>query len=405
MTDTLSPRALLITSREDAAREMLKIGVCEGGIDAMEGKTRTLVVKVTNASVPAAHVLKQQMLSLGGDAAVARDVITHAVDATDVLIMGTARQMRDLIQKLSWQPFGLPELGVRIESLLDTLEGSGASVLRAGAYVLDLSKRVHVMGILNITPDSFSDGGDYLRPTAALDRARAMIEEGADIIDIGGQSSRPGSHPVSEDEELKRVVPVIRKLREEWDGPVSIDTYRARVAEESLAAGASIVNDITAFTAEPRIGGVTADAGAAVVLMHMRGTPATMQENPVYEDLMGEVAFFLRSAIERATSAGVAGDQIAIDPGIGFGKTTKHNLAILRRLPELAVLGKPILVGPSRKSFIGNVLDLPAGERLEGTLATAAYAVVQGARIIRVHDVRPTVRVTRMVEACISSSV
>lgn len=405
MTDTLSPRALLITSREDAAREMLKIGVCEGGIDAMEGKTRTLVVKVTNASVPAAHVLKQQMLSLGGDAAVARDVITHAVDSTDVLIMGTARQMRDLIQKLSWQPFGLPELGVRIESLLDTLEGSGASVLRAGAYVLDLSKRVHVMGILNITPDSFSDGGDYLRPTAALDRARAMIEEGADIIDIGGQSSRPGSHPVSEDEELKRVVPVIRKLREEWDGPVSIDTYRARVAEESLAAGASIVNDITAFTAEPRIGGVTADAGAAVVLMHMRGTPATMQENPVYEDLMGEVAFFLRSAIERATSAGVAGDQIAIDPGIGFGKTTKHNLAILRRLPELAVLGKPILVGPSRKSFIGNVLDLPAGERLEGTLATAAYAVVQGARIIRVHDVRPTVRVTRMVEACISSSV
>jgi dihydropteroate synthase len=345
------------------------------------------------------------MLSLGGDAAVAKDVITHAVDSTDVLIMGTARQMRDLVQKLSWQPFGLPELGVRIESLLDTLEGSGASVLRAGAYVLDLSKRVHVMGILNITPDSFSDGGDYLRPTAALDRARAMIEEGADIIDIGGQSSRPGSQPVSEDEELKRVVPVIRKLREEWDGPVSIDTYRARVAEESLAAGASIVNDITAFTAEPRIGGVTADAGAAVVLMHMRGTPATMQENPVYEDLMGEVAFFLRSAIERATSAGVAGDQIAIDPGIGFGKTTKHNLAILRRLPELAVLGKPILVGPSRKSFIGNVLDLPAGERLEGTLATAAYAVVQGARIIRVHDVRPTVRVTRMVEACISSSV
>jgi dihydropteroate synthase len=405
MTDTLSPRALLITSREDAAREMLKIGVCEGGIDAMEGKTRTLVVKVTNASVPAAHVLKQQMLSLGGDAAVARDVITHAVDSTDVLIMGTARQMRDLVQKLSWQPFGLPELGVRIESLLDTLEGSGASVLRAGAYVLDLSKRVHIMGILNITPDSFSDGGDYLRPTAALDRARAMIEEGADIIDIGGQSSRPGSQPVREDEELKRVVPVIRKLREEWDGPVSIDTYRARVAEESLAAGASIVNDITAFTAEPRIGGVTADAGAAVVLMHMRGTPATMQENPVYEDLMGEVAFFLRSAIERATSAGVAGDQIAIDPGIGFGKTTKHNLAILRRLPELAVLGKPILVGPSRKSFIGNVLDLPAGERLEGTLATAAYAVVQGARIIRVHDVRPTVRVTRMVEACMSSSV
>lgn len=405
MTDTLSPRALLITSREDAAREMLKIGVCDGGVDAMEGKTRTLIVKVADASVPAAHVIKQQMLSLGGDAAVAKDVITHAVDSTDVLIMGTARQIRDLTGKLSWQPFGLPELGENIKSLLDTLEGTGTRVLRAGPYSLDLSARVHVMGILNVTPDSFSDGGEYLRPTAALDRARAMVEEGADIIDVGGQSSRPGSEPVSEDEELKRVVPVVQKLREEWDGPVSVDTYRARVAEESLRAGASIVNDITAFSAEPRIAEVTAKAGAAAVLMHMRGTPATMQENPVYSDLVGEVAFFLGSAIERATSAGVGEDQIAIDPGIGFGKTTEHNLALLKRLPELAVLGKPLLVGTSRKSFIGKVLDLPAGERLEGTLATAAYAVVQGARIIRVHDVRQSVRVARMVEACISSSV
>lgn len=405
MTDTLSPRALLITSREDAAREMLKIGVCDGGVDAMEGKTRTLIVKVADASVPAAHVIKQQMLSLGGDAAVAKDVITHAVDSTDVLIMGTTRQIRDLTEKLSWQPFGLPELGENIKSLLDTLEGTGTRVLRAGPYSLDLSARVHVMGILNVTPDSFSDGGEYLRPTAALDRARAMVEEGADIIDVGGQSSRPGSEPVSEDEELKRVVPVVQKLREEWDGPVSVDTYRARVAEESLRAGASIVNDITAFSAEPRIAEVTAKAGAAAVLMHMRGTPATMQENPVYSDLVGEVAFFLGSAIERATSAGVGEDQIAIDPGIGFGKTTEHNLALLKRLPELAVLGKPLLVGTSRKSFIGKVLDLPAGERLEGTLATAAYAVVQGARIIRVHDVRQSVRVARMVEACISSSV
>lgn len=404
MTDVLSPRALLIASRKDAEREMLKIGVCKGGVDAMEGKARTLVVKVTDATVPAAHVLKQQMLSLGGDAAVAKDVITHAVDSTDVLIMGTPRQMRDLTRRLSWQPFGLPELGERIGELLDTLDGSGAFVLRAGPYTLNLSERVHIMGILNVTPDSFSDGGDYLRPTNAVERALTMIEEGADIIDIGGQSSRPGSEPVTEDEELKRVMPVIERVREEWDGPLSIDTYRAHVAEEALKAGVSIVNDISAFTAEPGMGGVTADAGAAAVLMHMRGTPATMQENPSYEDLMGEVAFFLESAVERATSAGVGDDQIAVDPGIGFGKTTEHNLAILRKLPELAVLGKPILVGPSRKSFIGNVLDLPAGERLEGNLATAAYAVAQGAKIIRVHDVRPTVRAVRMVEACIASS-
>jgi len=404
MTDILSPRVLLIASREDAAREMLKIGVCEGGVDAMEGKTRTLMIKVADATVPAAHVLKQQMLSLGGDAAVAKDVITHAVDSTDVLLIGTARQMRDLTRKLSWQPFGLPELGEHIIELLDALDEPGASVFRAGPYTLNLSERVHFMGILNVTPDSFSDDGDYLRPTAAAERALAMIEEGADIIDIGGQSSRPGSEPVTEEEELKRVVPVIERLRAEWDGPLSIDTYRARVAEEALLAGASIVNDITAFTAEPRIGRVTADAGAAAVLMHMQGAPATMQKSPSYEDLMGEVAFFLKAAVERAAAAGLGNDQIAVDPGIGFGKTTEHNLTILRRLPELAVLGRPILVGPSRKSFIGNVLDLPVGERLEGTLATAAYAVAQGAKILRVHDVRPTVRAVRMVEACMASS-
>ena len=404
MTDVLSPRAVLIASRKDAEREMLKIGVCEGGIDAMEGKARTLVIKVADATVPAAHVLKQQMLSLGGDAAVAKDVITHAVDSTGVLIMGTPRQMRDLTRKLSWQPFGLPELGERISELLDALDGPGAFVLRAGPHRLDLSQRVHIMGILNVTTDSFSDGGDYLRPTAAVERALAMIEEGADIIDIGGQSSRPGSEPVTEDEELKRVIPVVERVADEWDGPLSIDTYRARVAEQALQSGASIVNDITALSAEPRIGGVTADAGAAAVLMHMQGTPATMQESPSYEDVMGEVAFFLEAAVKRAISAGLGDDQIAVDPGIGFGKTTEHNLAILRRLPELAVLGKPILVGPSRKNFIGTVLDLPVGERLEGTLATAAYAVAQGARIIRVHDVRPTVRAVRMVEACITSS-
>ena len=382
---------------------MLRIGVCDGGVDAMEGKARTLVIKVADASVPTAHVLKQQMLSLGGDAAVAKDVITHGVDSTDVLIMGTPRQMRGLVSKLSWQPFGLPELGDRISSLLDTLDGPGASVLRAGPHTLDLAERVHVMGILNVTPDSFSDGGEFLRPTAAAEQARRMIDEGADIIDVGGQSSRPGSQPVSEDDELERVVPVIRKVREEWDGPVSVDTYRARVAEEALAAGATMVNDITAFSAEPRIAEVTARAGAAAVLMHMRGTPATMQQDTAYDDLMGELAFFLGAAVDRALAAGVGDDQIAIDPGIGFGKTTEHNLAILRRLPELAVLGRPILVGPSRKSFIGNILDLPVEERLEGTLATVASAVVQGARILRVHDVRPTVRVARMVEACISS--
>jgi len=318
--------------------------------------------------------------------------------------MGTTRQLRDLVGRLSWQPFDLPALGDRIAALLDALDGPRPTVLRAGEHVLDLSERVHVMGILNVTPDSFSDGGAYERPTAALDRAKAMVAERVDIIDVGGQSSRPGSAPVSEDEELTRVIPVIERLRAEWDGPISIDTYRARVAREGLKAGASIVNDITAMTAEPDIATVAAGAGAAVVLMHMRGTPATMQENPTYADLMGEVTGFLSAAVGRATASGIAEDQIVIDPGIGFGKTTEHNLEILRRLPDLGVLGKPVLVGPSRKRFIGNVLGLPVDDRLEGTLAAVAYAVSQGARIVRVHDVAPAVRVANMVEACITSS-
>jgi dihydropteroate synthase len=404
MTKVLSPRPILVTSREDAAREMLRIGVCQGGVDAMEGKARTLVIKVADASVPAAHVLKQQMLSLGGDAAVAKDVITHEVDSTDVLLLGTPRQMRSLTEKLSWQPFGMAELGERIAELLDTLDGQPGQTFRAGPHVLDLAERVHVMGILNVTPDSFSDGGEFLRPSIAVERALAMVDEGADIIDIGGQSSRPGSQPVPEDEELERVLPVIEQVCQAWEGPVSIDTYRARVASEALRAGASIVNDITAFSSEPDMAGVAAAAGAGVVLMHMRGTPATMQQETEYGDLMGEIAAVLSDAVDRALEAGVGADQIAVDPGIGFGKTTGHNLAILRRLPELAALGKPVLVGPSRKSFIGNVLDLPVDERLEGTLAAVAYAIAQGARIVRVHDVKPTVRVARMVEACISSA-
>jgi dihydropteroate synthase len=402
MADVLSPRILLISSAEDAAREMAMIGVCEGGIDAMEGKARTLVVKIVGATVPAAHVLKQQMLSLGGDAAVARDVITHKVDATDVLVIGTVNQIRELIRKLAWQPFGLPELGERIAALLEAEAGCGARILRAGPHLLDLGRHVHVMGILNVTPDSFSDGGQYLRPTAALDRALQMVSEGADIIDVGGQSSRPGSNAIGEQEEIDRAIPVVERIHEEWDGPISIDTYRDGVARAALAAGATIVNDITAFTAEPAVAASVAESEAACILMHMQGTPADMQKSPAYDDLLGEIAFFLSDAIGRARAAGVDSDQIAVDPGIGFGKTTEHNLAILRRLPELAVLGRPIVVGPSRKSFIGNVLDVPIDDRLEGTLATAAYAVAQGARILRVHDVKAVVRTARMVDACMS---
>jgi dihydropteroate synthase len=404
MTEVLSPRVLLVNSPDDAVREMRKIGVSEGGIRAMTGKTQTITIKVAGACCPSAHVLKEQMLSLGGDAAVARDVITHKVETTDIILIGTHTQLSHLAEKLSYQPFGLPALGEELGKILETLSGKTSTVWRARDHAIDLGERARVMGILNVTPDSFSDGGHHLRPTAALDRALEMVGEGADIIDVGGQSSRPGSEPIPEKDELERVVPVVARIHEEWDGPISVDTWRAAVAEQAIAAGASIVNDITAFTAEPDTAAVTARHDAGCVLMHMQGTPATMQDEPTYDDLMGEITLFLRRAVEAAVAAGIAGDAIVVDPGIGFGKTVEHNLAILRQLPELSVLGKPILVGPSRKGFIGKVLDLPVDERLEGTLAAAAYAVAQGARIVRVHDVRAVVRAVRMVEACLSST-
>ncbi len=403
MADVLSPRVILIQSREDAAREMRAIGVCDGGIDAMEGKAETVVIKVTGVVVPVAHILKQQMLSLGGEAAVHQNVLTHAVESSDVLIMGTPLQINRLVERLSYQPFDVPSLGERIAEIMKAVRASGTRTLRARNFTLDLGKRVHVVGILNVTPDSFSDGGLYLHPTEATAHALTLIEEGADVIDVGGQSSRPGSEPISEEEELKRVIPVIRALADEWQGPISVDTYRSRVATEALDAGAAIVNDISAFSFDPGIADVVAGFGAACVLMHIQGSPLNMQEAPRYDDLMGEIAHVLNDAIRRARAAGIGSDQIVIDPGIGFGKTTKHNLAILRRLPELKVLGAPIMIGPSRKSFIGNVLDLAVDERLEGTLAATAYAVVQGARLVRVHDVKPVVRAVRMVEACIAS--
>jgi len=273
-------------------------------------------------------------------------------------------------------------------------------ILDLGDSALDLSARTHVMGILNITPDSFSDGGKFLDPVRAEARALEMIEEGADIIDIGGESTRPGAEPVSVEEELGRVIPVIEHLAPRIDVPISIDTYKAVVAREALRAGARIVNDISGLRFDPEMADVVAAGGAAVVLMHIKGRPRDMQKNPVYEDLLGEIADYLSESISIAERAGVSPDRIVVDPGIGFGKTFDHNLEIIRRLGELDRLGKPVLVGPSRKAFVGKILgDLPPEERVEGTAAVVALAIASGAHIVRVHDVKTMVRVARVADA------
>lgn len=242
-----------------------------------------------------------------------------------------------------------------------------------------------IMGVLNVTPDSFSDGGRFDDLKRAIARGRELREAGAAIIDVGGESTRPGSEPVPEAEERRRVLPVVEALA--GDGiTVSIDTRKAAVAHAALGAGATIVNDVSAL-ADPAMAPLVAGAGASVILMHMKGTPKTMQDDPHYDDVVSEVARFLRGTAKKALSEGIAADKIFIDPGIGFGKRLEHNLELLRRLPELRSLGFPLVVGPSRKRFIGDVLDRPVERRLFGTAAAVTAAVLRGARWVRVHDV------------------
>lgn len=274
--------------------------------------------------------------------------------------------------------------------------------------VLDLSQRTHVMGILNVTPDSFSDGGAYLLPEDALRRAEAMVREGADIIDVGGESSRPkgmygeGAHTITVQEELDRVIPVIERIAKRIETVISIDTVKSQVAREALNAGASMVNDISGLRFDPHIARVAAGANAALVVMHIRGTPETMQRDPVYRDVVREVKEELRVSAERARTEGVR--SVVIDPGIGFGKTVLHNLTLLKHLSSFLDLGYPVMIGTSRKGFIGTLLDLPVDQRIEGTASSVAVAIMNGARIVRVHDVREMKRVAVVTDAIVNTA-
>ena len=269
---------------------------------------------------------------------------------------------------------------------------------------LTCGKRTRIMGILNVTPDSFSDGGRYLNIDQAIDYAHQMIEDGADIIDIGGESSRPGALPVPTDEELARVLPVIEALTNETETLISIDTYKPAVACNALQAGAHIINDITAL-GDTEMADIVAETDAGLILMHMKGVPRTMQRSPVYQDLIPEVLTFLRQRVDKALAGGIDPDQIMIDPGIGFGKTADHNLEILRCLDQFQCLDKPILIGTSRKAFIGKILNLPNPEdRLEGTAATVTWAIAHGADVVRVHDVKAMCQVAQMTDAIYRST-
>jgi dihydropteroate synthase len=246
------------------------------------------------------------------------------------------------------------------------------------------------MGVLNVTPDSFSDGGRYLAPTAAVAHGQSLATQGADLIDVGGESTRPGSEPVPADEEIRRVAPVIEALAAGLDLPLSIDTRKSVVARAALAAGASFVNDVSALRVDPAMGALVAEAGADLCLMHMKGDPKSMQDDPRYEDVVSEVKSFLEKRLAFAVNEGIAEERIWLDPGIGFGKTLEHNLELLRRLDEIVAIGRPVVVGASRKRFIGVLTGRRELERLPGSLAAAVIALERGASMIRAHDVAET---------------
>ena len=265
--------------------------------------------------------------------------------------------------------------------------------------LLQSKQRTIIMGIVNVTPDSFSDGGVYFEPENAIRHALELAHEGADILDFGAESTRPGAKAVSPDEQLRRLQPVIREVRKTVDVPISIDTTSARVAADLIDDGADVINDISGMQFDPDMAEVASQKGCPVVIMHIQGTPRTMQKDPTYKDVISDIYQYFQERIQYATGRGISEQNIILDPGIGFGKTIEHNYRIIRELNEFSTLNKPLLIGASRKSFIGKTLDVGMDERVEGSLAVAAISIMNGARILRVHDVQATVRVALMVDA------
>ena len=383
---------IMVDNKEEALKAIASVGADSAGCRWMAPKAVHRLVVLDGVQPRQANIIKQELLGKGGEAAVSRGVVDCSVAESKVLLMGTLRQYDDFLAKLEAQPFGLRALAGRIREVLVSQEGLSSYSLDCRGKKLQLGVKTLVMGVLNVTPDSFSDGGCFYDTGLALERAAQMVEDGADIIDLGGESTRPGHVVVEADEELARVIPVLQRLVSALPVPISIDTTKPVVAKAALEVGVHIINDQWALRSDPAMAGVAAEYGAPLVLMHN-------QQGTSYRDLTGDLVGFFRESVSLAAAAGLARDRLIIDPGFGFGKTPTQNLELLRRLKELRCLGLPVLVGTSRKSTIGKVLDLPVDQRLEGTAATVAVAIVNGADLVRVHDVKEMARVARMTDA------
>lgn len=385
---------VVLNHQNEVYEEFEKIGVTKAGGAVMAPKAIHRLIKIYDLTPIQATIIKQEMLSKGADAATAKGVLDASVEKTDLLLMGTEKQYRAVIKKLRMQQFGLPSLAEQLEETLAKLGKRKPRELNCRGKRLPLGERTLVMGILNVTPDSFSDGSRYHDIDKAIAHARYLEAEGADIIDLGGESTRPGYTPVNVEEEIDRVIPVLEALLSEVELPISIDTTKEPVARRALERGAHIINDQWALRADKDMASLLAEYKVPLIMMHN-------QQGADYCDLMGDMVQYFRESIDVALQAGIAPENIIIDPGIGFGKTVELNLETLSRLRELDCLGLPILLGTSRKSVIGKTLDLPPNQRVEGTGATVALGVANGVDIVRVHDVKEMVRVARMTDAIV----
>jgi len=392
-------RVIEATSLAEIAREIERTGSDPEGVGIMTRKGRIYAVWLDDVPLKASPLLKQEMLSAGGDASHARGVADHSIASSPTLLLATWGQYRRVLPKLKRQPFALKEVADEVDRALRAYVARGPRAVPGPHRTLTVGDRPRVMGIVNVTPDSFSDGGRFLEPAAAVAEARRLAEEGADVIDIGGESTRPGATPVSPDAEWGRVGPVLAALHGALEVPISIDTRQAEVARRAVEAGADLVNDVSGLRSE-EMRRTIARTGAAVVVMHMRGDPTMMQSDLEYRDLRGEVYRGLAEATSRAIADGIPMDRLLVDPGLGFGKSPEQSLELLLHAGELRSLGFPVVIGASRKSFLGWALG-GAGptDRLEAGIAAAVLAAERGVALVRTHDVRPTVQALALVAA------
>ncbi len=386
---------IAIGSANDLKRHLAEIDVSDDEIEKISDMFLYCTVKLEAIDTRAANLMKTRIENLGGAIAMRKEAHEFTVRETDVVISGSRHTLRVLATSLKGEPFGLDGVAAEIAACIST----GARIMSWGTRTLDFTSKTYVMGILNCTPDSFYPGSRAVTIKDALKAAREMIDAGVDIIDVGGESTRPGSDPVPLEEEIRRVIPVVQSLRSESEVMISVDTRKKDVAERSLDAGADIINDISGLRHSEDLARLVAARKVPVVLMHMRGTPKTMQRQPHYQNTISEILRELQPPIAAAIGAGIDPAMLIIDPGIGFGKRIQDNLRIIKELASLKSLNFPILIGLSRKSFIGEILDKPVEKRLIGTITANTLAIINGANIIRVHDVSDAVEMVKIIES------